>query len=74
MRIASATSRDGISSERDKNICLAPGGRYDPYGVFCPAIVPVETGFRMYYGGYWERHWLELLTLHQRRTARKTAI
>ena len=67
MRIASARSSDGVCWRRETDICLEPGGRYDPYGVFCPEIVECETGWRMYYGGFWERHLLELWTLYQRR-------
>ncbi len=71
MRIAGARSRDGVNWQREADVCLEPGGRYDPYGVFCPEIVACEKGWRMYYGGFWERHWLGPWTLYQRRHWRR---
>ena len=56
MRIAGARSSDGIYWQREPRIVLEPGGRYDPHGVFCPQIVDSDTGQRMYYGGFWQRH------------------
>lgn len=68
-RIASALSADGIQWQREPGIRLGPGGPFDRHGVFCPEVVPWKTGWRMYCGGYWGRHWLEPFTLlaHRRR-------
>jgi hypothetical protein len=62
-RIVSAHSADGIYWERDGGARLEPGGRFDPHGVFGGQVV----GARMYYGGFWQRHLLQPLTLFQRR-------
>ena len=71
VRIVSASSADGVNWQRDEGVRLSPVGRYDPYGVFCPDIVADEQGWRMYYGGFWERHCLQPLTLFKRRGLRR---
>ena len=71
-RIASATSQDGVHWEREEGMRLEAGGRYDPHGVFCPEVVRCEMGWRMYYGGFWEKHWLQPLTLYRRRALRRS--
>jgi len=70
-RIVSAYSGDGIEWQREPGVRLAPGGGFDQHGVFCPEVTPWEGGWRMYYGGYWGRHWLEPFTLwvHRQRGA-----
>ena len=65
--IASAVSTDGINWQREDGVRLQCGGINDEHGVFCPHITPVAGGWRMYYGGYWGRHWCEKLTLWRHR-------
>ncbi len=71
-RIACAAAvDDGVKWQRQEGGGLSSGGPWGEHGVFCPAITPVPGGWRMYYGGYWGRHWCEWLTLyHHRRRAR----
>jgi predicted GH43/DUF377 family glycosyl hydrolase len=71
IRIASARSLDGVHWQREEGLRLTPGGRYDPLGVFCPDIVATERGWRMYYGGFWQRHFLQPLTLYRHRGLRR---
>ena len=67
--IASALTEDGINWRREEGVRLASGGPFDRHGVFCPQLVPVAGGWRMYYGGYWGRHLLEPYTLWCHRRA-----
>jgi hypothetical protein len=62
-RVVSAVSADGERWRREPGARVAPPGEYDRHGAFCPTVVPAGGGWRMYYGGYWGRHWLEPLTL-----------
>jgi hypothetical protein len=66
-RIVSAVSQDGLEWEREPGVRLAPGGPFDQHGVFCPDVIPWGDGWRMYYGGYWGRHWLQPYTLFRHR-------
>ena len=66
--IVSAVSKDGINWKKEEGSRIKAGGRGAEHGVFCPYIVRVPEGFRMYYGGYWGAHWGQLLTLYQHRT------
>jgi hypothetical protein len=69
-RVVSAVSADGRRWQREPGIRVAPQGDYDRHGVFCPAVIRAGGGWRMYYGGYWGRHWLEPLTLLAHRRGR----
>ena len=51
--IVSAVSKDGINWTKEEGSRIKAGGRGSEHGVFCPYIVRVPEGFRMYYGGYW---------------------
>lgn len=62
-RIASAVSRDGLQWSREEGHRLVPGGTFDGQGVFCPDVVRVHDGWKMYYGGYWKKHLLAPYTL-----------
>ena len=65
--ITSAISGDGIVWQREDGMRLTVGTDYDKHGVFCPNIIEIEGGLRMYYGGYWGKHWCEWLTLLRHR-------
>ena len=62
--IRSAVSSDGIHWTREEGVRIGPGKAYDRHGIFNVDIVPIDSGYRMYYTGYWGRHLLEPLTLH----------
>ena len=66
-RVASAISTDGVRWQREEGIRLTPGGRYDPHGAFCPDVIAGQGNWRMYYGGFWEKHWLLPWTLYKYR-------
>ena len=66
-RIASAVSSDGLQWRRDEGIRLHPGGELDGQGVFCPEVVRIGDRWKMYYGGYWNKHWLAPYTLFRHR-------
>jgi hypothetical protein len=66
-RLDCAYADDGVNWHLEREAVLAPGGRYDGHGVFCPSVVRVEDGWRLFYAGYWGRHLLEPLTLFQHR-------
>jgi predicted GH43/DUF377 family glycosyl hydrolase len=66
-RIASAVSSDGLHWRRDEGIRLEPGGELDGQGVFCPDVVRLDGRWKMYYGGYWNKHWLAPYTLFRHR-------
>ena len=66
-RIVSATSVDGIGWTRELGVRISPDGEPDKHGVFCPHLVEIDDGWRMYYGGYWGTHLLEYLTLRSYR-------
>ena len=70
-RIASAVSADGINWNRESGVRIEPGGKFDKHEVFGGNLVRLENGWRMYYGGAFGRHWLEGLTLLQRRRLKK---
>ena len=61
--IYSAISLDGIHWEREEGVRIGPGPAYDRHGIFNVDIVPIDSGYRMYYTGYWGRHWFEPLTM-----------
>lgn len=61
-KIVSALSKDGINWRREDRARLSAGESYDTHGVFCPSITPMSGGIRIYYGGYWGRHWLKWFT------------
>lgn len=69
-RVVSAVSADGEKWQREPGTRISPQGDHGAHGVFCPSVVRVEGGWRMYYGGYWGRHWLEPFTLLAHRRAR----
>ena len=69
-RIKSAISCDGIDWVRENKSIIEPGNDFDKHGIFSVDIIPIEGGWRMYYAGYWGRHWLEPLTLHRYRSLR----
>lgn len=62
-RLVSARSAEGRVWQREPGARLLPQAEDGVHGVFCPSVVRVEGGWRMYYGSYWGRHWLEPLTL-----------
>ena len=62
-RINSAISYDNIHWERENGVRIGPGTAYDCHGIFNVDIVSIDSGYRMYYTGYWGRHLLEPLTL-----------
>ncbi len=70
-KIMSAVSSDGIHWHREEGVRIASGTGYDRHGIFNVDIVPIETGYRMYYTGYWGRHLLEPLTLRYYRKRRE---
>ena len=70
-RIVSAVSSDGLQWVRDENDRIVPGGPLDGQGVFCPDVLRIEGGLRMYYGGYWKKHWLAPYTLYRHRQKEK---
>jgi predicted GH43/DUF377 family glycosyl hydrolase len=72
-KIMSAVSLDGIHWSREEGVRIGPGKWYDKHGIFNVDIVPIETGYRMYYTGYWGRHLLEPLTLRYYRKRRQRA-
>lgn len=61
--IVSAVSEDGLTWSREEGYRLEAGGVYDGQGVFCPEVVKDGDGWRMYYGGYWKKHWLAPYTI-----------
>jgi predicted GH43/DUF377 family glycosyl hydrolase len=75
-RIASAISDDGRSWRREEGYRLEPGGKFDPQGVFCPDVVREGEGWRMYYGGYWKKHFLAPYTkyCHRLKVPVRTAL
>ena len=59
-----ALSRMIISTgKRENGVRIGPGTGYDCHGIFNVDIVSTDSGYRMYYTGYWGRHLLEPLTL-----------
>jgi len=66
-RIVSAVSDDGQKWTREEGYRMVPGGAFDGQGVFCPDVLRVAGGWKMYYGGYWKKHWLAPYTLYQHR-------
>ena len=72
--IRSAVSSDGIHWTREEGVRIGPGKAYDRHGIFNVDIVPIDSGYRMYYTGYWGRHLLEPLTLHYYRKKTKEAV
>ena len=69
--ICSAISLDGIHWEREEGVRIGPGINYDRHGIFNVDIIPTDSGYRMYYTGYWGRHWLESMTLRYYRKMRE---
>jgi predicted GH43/DUF377 family glycosyl hydrolase len=72
-RIVSAVSSDGVQWVREAGIRIGPGGQYDGQGVFCPDVIVVNGGLKMYYGGYWKKHWLAPYTFFRHRAKREPA-
>ncbi len=68
-RIISAVSHDGLSWHREGDTRIGLGRNEDKHGVFSADLLAVEGGWRMYYTGYWGRHWLEPLTLYRYKKA-----
>ena len=73
-RVYSAISYDSINWKRENGVRIGPGAAYDRHGIFNVDIVPIDSGYRMYYTGYWGRHLLEPLTLHYYRKKTKEAV
>ena len=70
-RIVSATSEDGVNWARDPGVRLDPGAGAGLHGTFCPDLVFLGNSWRMYFGGFWGRHWLEAYTLFRHRERRR---
>ena len=70
-RIVSVVSEDGLNWMRDSEVRVDPGACPGLQGTFCPDLLPHEQGWRMYYGGYWGRHWLAAYTLFRHRERKK---
>ena len=66
-RIVSATSTDGVHWTRELGVRVGPRSWRGLHGTFCPALVALEGGWRIYFGGYWGRHWLAPYTLLRHR-------
>jgi predicted GH43/DUF377 family glycosyl hydrolase len=71
-RIVSAVSNDGVLWVREEGARISPGGQFDRQGAFCPDVVAVKGGWKMYYGGYWKKHWLLPYTLFLHRENRES--
>jgi predicted GH43/DUF377 family glycosyl hydrolase len=62
-RVVSAISRDGLIWEREDGVRIKPGCGMDRHGAAFADVVALDDGWRMYYTGYWGKHWLEPITL-----------
>ena len=61
-QISTAVSPDGVGWTTEGTV-IEPGGLYDRCGAFGGKAIACPEGFRLYYGGFWERHWSQPHTL-----------
>jgi hypothetical protein len=62
-RIVSATSHDGLIWREEEGERIDAGSGLDRHGAAFADLVARRDGWRMYYTGYWGRHWFEPITL-----------